>query len=109
MCDHKNDNNNNNNSSLFIMGLIVGALIASAIILVSADDKKKMIKKIKDKFANLFDEKIAKPKIIVKKTIIKKQPEVVKKISVDIPFDVETLNLTPVKSPKFKKVFKKSK
>jgi len=116
MCDdHKNNNN-----SLFIMGLILGAIIASAVVLISAEDKQKIVKKIKIKFNNLFkdkieseikrEEKIAK-KVVkkAKKIIAKNIVTPVKKIAVSIPNNVETLNLTPKKETKPKKVFKKSK
>lgn len=121
----------NNNSSLFIMGLILGAIIAGVIILTSADDKAKIIKKIKGKFKDLFDDKVEpfikkEGKIVkaeIKKDIKKINKigrdarsrvstvisEVPKKISVTLPSDIETLNLIPVKMVKSKKVFKKSK
>ncbi len=127
----------NNNNSLFILGLIFGALIASAVLLTSTEDKQKIIKKIKNKFNDLFgktDKLInnsrdvinhvsTKSKKIIKKDIkkiVKKRRDVaryvstnliepIKKISVTLPSDVETLNLTPVKVSKPKMVFKKSK
>ena len=108
-------------ATLFIMGLILGAIIAGIIVLTSTNDKAKIVKKIKDKFNDLFGDK---PKII--KKIVKKSSNIrrdvlqnvstmieksnpIKKISVDIPKGVETLNLTPVKTIKPKMVFKKSK
>lgn len=112
MCDQQKSSNN---SSIFIMGLILGAIIAGVIVLTSADDKAKIIKKIKNKFNELFGET---HKTIKKKRAVIPQPrditpaavpEVSKKISVDIPSDVETLNLTPIKEPKPKMVFMKSK
>lgn len=121
-----NQQKNSNNSSLFIMGLIIGAIIASAILLTSTEDKQKVIKKIKDKFNDLFKDKV-KPFIKKEEKIIKKEikkidkirrdarsrvstaiSEVPKKISVILPSGVETLNLTPAKTIKPKKVFKKS-
>lgn len=129
MCDE----NKNNNNSIFIIGLIFGAIIAGVIVLTSAQDKAKVVKKIKSKFNDLFGEKVEEPKKIIKK-IVKKSSNIrrdvpplrdvstmiekpiekpiieqVKKIAVDIPSNVETLNLTPVKEPKPKMVFKKSK
>jgi len=94
-------------ATLFIMGLIFGAIIAGVIVLTSTNDKIKIVKKIKDKFNDLFgDKKIIKK---VNKIIESKVIEPVKKISVNLPKDVETLNLTPKKVIKPKKVFKKSK
>ena len=116
--------NKNNNNSLFIIGLIFGALIASAILLTSTKDKAKIIDKIKNKFKDLFDDKVTpiikkESKIInkeikqdikkIKKNISSKIIKPIQKISVDIPSDVESLNLTPVKTIKSKKIFKKSK
>ena len=97
------------------MGLILGAIIAGVIVLTSADDKAKIVKKIKSKFNDLFGEtqKIVKKKIKKHSAVPQVQdtpivvPEVSKKISVDIPSDVETLNLTPIKTVKSKKVFKR--
>ncbi len=124
-----NDSKNNNNS-LFIMGLIIGAIIASAVVLISAEDKAKIIKKIKNKFNDFFGEtdklidnsRDAPRGVSTKsKKIIKKKRrdvaryvstnivEPIKKISVTIPSDVETLNLTPKKVIKSKKVFKRLK
>lgn len=102
------------------MGLILGAIIAGVIVLTSTEDKQKIIKKIKDKFKDLFDDKvepfIKKEEKIIKKVVKKVEKKVkakiikpIEKISVDLPKDVEALNLTPVKEVKPKKVFKKSK
>ncbi|MFA7301353.1 MAG: hypothetical protein WC069_03520 [Candidatus Shapirobacteria bacterium] len=96
-----------NDTTLFIMGLITGAIIASFVILVSAEDKAKIVNKIKNKFNDLFGDKPIVKK--TKKIIASKIIEPIKKISVDLPKDVETLNLTPVKTVKPKMVFKKSK
>ena len=88
------------------MGLILGAIIASALVLISAEDKAKIIKKIKNKFKNIFDDKIGRDARSGVSTVASEIP---KKISVTLPSDVETLNLTPQKTLKPKKVFKKSK
>lgn len=108
--------NDKNNNSGFIVGLIVGALIASAIVLVSSEDKQKILKKIKSKFQDLLNNKVEPEikkdvKIIkkAKKVITKKVVEPIKKISVTIPKNIESINLTPTKTPKPKKVFKKTK
>ena len=45
-----------NDATLFIMGLILGVIIAGVIVLTSAEDKAKIVKKIKDKFNDLFGE-----------------------------------------------------
>lgn len=91
MCDSES---HQSQTSSFIFGLIFGAVIASIVaIYIYKNNKTDIFENLTKYLQNLFGPPKAKSRHA--------------KISVTLPPKVETLDLTPPKSPKPKKMFKK--
>jgi gas vesicle protein len=101
MCDCEHNNQNN---SGFVFGLFIGAAIGAVIaIYIYKNNKSEIIDTLKNKLGLYVKKLNTRPT----PNHSPKTPKKSQKISVVIPENIETLNITPVKTKKKAVLFKK--
>lgn len=86
-----------NNNSSFIFGLVIGAVIAAVVaVYIYKNQKSVVFQNLKDKLEKYFSDFCPAPKKATSK-----------KISVDIPATVESIDITPPVVKRTQKMFKK--
>jgi len=86
-----------NNNSSFVFGIVIGAIIGAVVaVYVYKNNKSKVFQDLKKKLEKYFSD-------FIKET----PPAKPRKISVDIPSTVESIDLKPKRIKKSVKLFKK--
>lgn len=101
MCDQCHHHEAESNSSGFVFGIVLGAIIGAIIaIYFYKNDKGQVFDNLKEKLGSYFKKFVpaSKPSPTLHRP---------HKISVTIPKNIETVNLSPARTPKPKKMFVK--